>query len=227
MDISTAPFSKAKNYVFIGEAGCGKSEIAINLAYTLKQAGENVHFFDLDQTKPLFRSRDLRTQMESDGIVFHHEEQFYDAPTLASGISETLTSQGTTCVLDIGGNDTGSRVVGGFASIINREDTVVYFVINPYRPWSKSSNVLAETLNSIVWAARVQRVKVICNPNVGYTTTCKEVMDGIQKAAELLDSQLPIEFVTIPNALWDECKDNHTYPFYPLNLYLRYPWTQD
>lgn len=227
MSVAAAPFLKAKNYVFIGEAGCGKSEIAINLAYTLKQAGENVHFFDLDQTKPLFRSRDVKNQMESDGIVFHHEEQFYDAPTLAGGISETLSSDGKTCVLDIGGNDTGSRVVGGFASIVNREDTVVYFVVNPYRPWSKTTDVLAETLNAIVWAARVQRVKVICNPNVGYTTTCAEVLEGVRKTEQLLDGQLPIEFVTVPNTLWEECRQTHSYPCYPLNLYLRYPWTQE
>jgi len=226
MPHTAAPFVKAKNYVLIGEAGCGKSEIAINLAYTLKQAGRNVHFFDLDQTKPLFRSRDLRTQMEADGIVFHHEEQFYDAPTLASGIAETLTNSETTCILDIGGNDTGSRVLGGFSSIVNRADTAVYFVINPYRPWSKNTEVLAQTLNSILWAARVQTVRVICNPNLGYTTTAEEVATGIEKTVALLDGQIPVEFVTVPAALLDECRQNSAYPFYPLNLYLRYPWTQ-
>ena len=220
-------FSQAKNYVFVGEAGCGKSEIAINLAYTLKQAGEDVHFFDLDQTKPLFRSRDLRTQMERDGIVFHHEEQFYDAPTLASGIAETLTCNSKTCVLDIGGNDTGSRVVGGFASIVNQDDTVVYFVINPYRPWSKSTGTIAETLNAIMSAARVRAVQVICNPNVGYTTSAEEVMAGIEKTVELLDQQLPIAFVTVQTEVLDEVADQSPYPCYPLKLYLRYPWTQD
>lgn len=223
----TSPFSGAKNYVFIGEAGCGKSEIAVNLAHTLRKAGKDVHFFDLDQTKPLFRSRDVKEQMEANGIAFHHQEQFYDAPTIASGIAETLTDAKKTCVLDIGGNDTGSRVVGGFASIVNREDTIVYFVINPYRPWSKTAEVLAETLNSIVWAARVQRVKVICNPNVGYTTTCAEVLEGIEKTEQLLEGQLPIEMITVAGSLLDTCKDHSAYPIYPLNLYLRYPWTQE
>ena len=226
MTQNASPFLKAKNYIFIGEAGCGKSEIAVNLAYTLKKAGENVHFFDLDQTKPLFRSRDLKEQMEADGIVFHHEEQFYDAPTIASGIAETLTCDGKTCVLDIGGNDTGSRVVGGFASIVNRGDAVVYFVVNPYRPWSKNTATLADTLNSIVWAARVRSVKVICNPNVGYTTTLQEIKDGIQKTEELLDGQIPIEFITVPKELWEECRQDDSHRYYPLNLYLRYPWTQ-
>ena len=51
---------KKKNFVLLGESGSGKSEIAVNLACVLsKQSpdGKEVHFFDLDQTKPLFRSR--------------------------------------------------------------------------------------------------------------------------------------------------------------------------
>lgn len=226
MAYAAVPFSKAKNYVFVGEAGSGKSEIAINLAYSLKEIGRDVHFFDLDQTKPLFRSRDLKTQLENDGISFHHEEQFYDAPTLASGIAETLTCSEKNCVLDIGGNDTGSRVVGGFASIVNQEDTVVYFVINPYRPWSKTTDTIAETLNAIMNAARVRSVKVICNPNVGYTTTPEEVTEGIKKTTELLDGQIPIEFVTVPKEIMEDMAQSSPYPLYALNLYLRYPWTQ-
>jgi len=41
------------NFVFLGEAGSGKSEIAISFAKALAKAGDKpVHFFDLDMTKP-------------------------------------------------------------------------------------------------------------------------------------------------------------------------------
>lgn len=46
--------------VFLGEAGCGKSELAVHLALSLAGKGREVHFFDLDQTKPLMRSRDAQ-----------------------------------------------------------------------------------------------------------------------------------------------------------------------
>lgn len=49
-----------KNFVFIGEAGSGKSEIVLNIAHKLaEQTGKKVELFDLDQTKPLYRSRDM------------------------------------------------------------------------------------------------------------------------------------------------------------------------
>ena len=46
------------NYVLLGEAGCGKSELAINLARRLLDTGKPVDLFDLDMTKPLFRTRE-------------------------------------------------------------------------------------------------------------------------------------------------------------------------
>ena len=56
-----------KNFVFIGEAGSGKSEIAINFAVNLARIADRpVHFFDMDQTKPLFRSRDVKEKIEAE-----------------------------------------------------------------------------------------------------------------------------------------------------------------
>ena len=54
--------------VFLGEAGCGKSELAVHLALSLAGKGREVHFFDLDQTKPLMRSRDAAALLEAYGI---------------------------------------------------------------------------------------------------------------------------------------------------------------
>lgn len=50
--------SDIRNYVLLGEAGCGKSELAINLACRLLDTGKLVDLFDLDMTKPLFRTRE-------------------------------------------------------------------------------------------------------------------------------------------------------------------------
>ena len=47
--------NEKKNFVFIGEAGSGKSEIILNVAHMLaERTGKKVDLFDLDQTKPLY-----------------------------------------------------------------------------------------------------------------------------------------------------------------------------
>ena len=64
-----------KNFVFVGEAGCGKSEIALNFAMGMRKLTDKpIHFFDMDQTKPLFRSRDVRERLEAEGIAFNESE---------------------------------------------------------------------------------------------------------------------------------------------------------
>ena len=93
------------NFIFVGEAGSGKSEIAINFAKYLASLGNKpVHFFDMDMTKPLFRSRDVIDEVERMGITFHHEVQFMDAPTLVGGVDNHMRDNNCYVVMDVGGD---------------------------------------------------------------------------------------------------------------------------
>ena len=82
--------------VFLGEAGCGKSELAVHLALELAEQGREVHFFDLDQTKPLMRSRDAEALLTGAGITVHFQQQCADAPTQVGGLVPLLTDAGKT-----------------------------------------------------------------------------------------------------------------------------------
>lgn len=96
------------NFVFLGEAGSGKSEIAISFAKALARTETRpVHFFDLDMTKPLFRSRDAGAELEQAGITVHYQEQFMDAPTLVGGVAPMLRDEDSLVVLDVGGTTSG------------------------------------------------------------------------------------------------------------------------
>ena len=81
--IKNALAMKKTNFILIGETGCGKSEIALNLAeYLAKNTDKHVHLIDMDMTKPLFRSRDLLNSGKLSDVNIHYEEQFFDAPTV-------------------------------------------------------------------------------------------------------------------------------------------------
>ncbi len=98
----------AKNFVFIGEAGSGKTEVALSLALGMAESGgKAVHFFDLDQTKPLFRARDAAGELENRGIIFHFQPQYLDAPTVTPGVIERLMDESAVVLLDIGGGSHG------------------------------------------------------------------------------------------------------------------------
>ena len=104
-------------------------------------------------TKPLFRTRDLAAKLEGSGICLHFQEQFADAPTTAGGVRRALMEPCCT-ILDVGGDYIGARAVGAYAPLLRREDTAVYYVINPFRPWSTTLERLDGVFGQILQAAR-------------------------------------------------------------------------
>ncbi|WP_314033099.1 hypothetical protein, partial [Mogibacterium timidum] len=158
-----------KNFLFIGEAGSGKSEIVLNVAAKLaEQTGAKVQVFDMDQSKPLYRSRDMKDAFAQKGVEINYQLQFLDAPTVVGGVAESLMNKDVYTVLDIGGGHNASRVVGVYAHLLKDDDTVPIYVINPYRPWTKSLKAIDETMSDIVTAARLNRIYILGNPNLGY-----------------------------------------------------------
>ena len=218
------------NFIFIGEAGSGKSEIAINFARYLAVNGDRpVHFFDMDMTKPLFRSRDVIGEIENIGIVFHHEEQFYDAPVLVGGVNLLLKDDSCYVVMDVGGNDTGARAIGGYAPKINKENTRVYYVLNAFRPWSGNIDAVDKTLASIMGIAhiRLENVHMINNPNNGVTTTAEEFLSGLVRMEEMVRPYKPLDFACVKEDLYEKVKDKTDVPLFPVHLYLTYPWLEN
>lgn len=215
------------NFIFVGEAGSGKTEIAVNFALALLPLTDReIHFFDMDQTKPLFRSRDVREMLEDNGIVFHYEKQFADAPTMVGGVNETLADPDRIAILDVGGNDTGSRLIGGFSGWANAPRTITYFVINSYRPWSQDIGQIDVTLTAVLNAARIRldNTAVISNPNLGRTTTAEEAVEGEKKTESMLGGLLDISFACARREIAGEVAEKTGKPVFPIDIYMSHEW---
>lgn len=216
-----------KNFIFVGEAGCGKSELSLNFARALTSMTEKtVHFFDLDMTKPLFRSRDAAETLSRDGIVVHFMEQFMDAPTLVGGVMPLLRDPNAVVVMDVGGDHIGARSIGGFAPMLNRPDAAVFYLINPYRPWSDTIEHIDETLGKILGASHIQltQLTLVSNPNNGLDTTADEVAEGHRKTVEMVGEYIPVSFCCAREELVAEVAGRVDVPVFPVRLELTYPW---
>lgn len=215
---------EARNLIFLGEAGSGKSEVALNAAAQLRaQMQAPVHFFDLDMTKPLFRSRDVAQTIEAQGVTVHFEEQFMDAPTLVGGVRKLLKDGGVYTVLDVGGDYIGARSIGGFQQELMREDTVVYYVLNAYRPWSDTMEHIDETLGKILGVSHVglEKLRFIANSNLGAGTSKQQAIEGNQRLAELLKPYAKIAFSCMQAELIDE-EQRQEETLFPMKLFLTY-----
>lgn len=216
-----------KNFVFVGEAGSGKSEIAINFAIGMASLSDKkIHFFDMDQTKPLFRSRDVKECLIEKGIEFHYQEQFFDAPTIPGGVRELLADENAIVILDVGGDHIGSRLIGAFAPFLNRPNTQNFFVINGYRPWSKNLITIDGTMARVLGMAHIklENVSIMSNPNVGITTTAEEVLAGQEKVSDMISEYFRIDYLCAMDSLCPQIEDKTDVPLIPVKLYLTYEW---
>ena len=212
---------RQNNIVFLGEAGCGKSELAVHLALELARQGREVHFFDLDQTKPLMRSRDAEGLLEKAGVTVHFQQQYADAPTQTGGLTPLLLDGSSTVLLDVGGNDTGAKLIGGYAHLLKTAD--VWFVVNPYRPWSATTEHIDGTLSAILRASRLKMPRFLLNPNLGGGTTLEEYLFGIKLGLELLSPYVAVEAAAAPAPLYEQAKAETALPLIPITSHISVP----
>jgi len=219
---------QGRNFIFIGEAGCGKSEIALNLAAALlKEQDRPVEFFDLDMTKPLFRSRDVADSVRALGIDVHYEEQFRDSPTLTGGVEPAMKDPERIAILDVGGDYIGARTLGVYLPFIMRPDTMVFFIVNPYRPWSLDIDHIDGVLGEVLGVSHIPLSKVtfVGNPNLGLRTDVAEVLEGIRRLKASVEEYVPIAFFGVREEIAEDVsKECDGMEIMPLTLYLTYPW---
>ena len=215
------------NYAFFGETGCGKSEIAVNLALALAAEGKKpVRFFDLDMTKPLFRSRDVADMLASAGVSVEFEQQFMDAPTQVGGPAVALRDADSYTILDVGGDYQGAGAVGMYAAALQSSDTAAIYVVNSFRPWSMKLEHIDGVLSQVLGAAKLPLAAItfIGNPNLGVATAAEDVREGLERLRETLGDYVSIPFACVREELWP--MEDTSIPLAPIKLFFTYPWEQ-
>ena len=141
-------------YIFTGHFGSGKTEVAVNFALDLKRTKPDakVALIDMDIINPFFRSADARGILEKNGIVV--ETMLYantnvDAPALTGRMASIIEDRSSYVILDIGGDDLGARACGYYADIINNRPHTVYFVMNPFRPFTAEPELALKVFREI------------------------------------------------------------------------------
>lgn len=220
------PTPTLKNYVLIGEAGCGKSELAINLAAKLRGRGKEVHLFDLDMTKPLFRTRDAVSKLSDLGVTLHFEEQFMDAPTVTGGVRRCLSDENCDTVLDVGGDSIGARAIGAYAPMLNRAETSIWYIINPFRPWSATVSWIDRVLSEILYVSHIQfhKLCLVANPNFGESTTEADILSGLEVLKAQLADAWNISILALETRWKNKIEKQTDIPLFPIERYLSYPW---
>jgi len=174
--------------IFVGHFGSGKSELAINEALATSARDLRPTLVDLDVVKPYFRCRLLKDTLADRGVqlIAPEGDRFYaDLPIILPEIKGAIQDPTRFVYLDSGGDDTGARVLGSFAEVLNESGYEMSLVVNMMRPFTDELESMAEMVERIRGAARLTITDIISNTHLMDDTTPEVVTQGYKEAKKL------------------------------------------
>ena len=211
-----------------GHYGSGKTNIAVNLALSLKQRYPDVALADLDIVNPYFRTADARTVLEENGIQLIASEfanSNLDMPTVAPEVMSVFCKTDGVVIFDVGGDDAGACVLGCLAGGIRQRAYTMLYVVNAYRALTQTPQEAAAICREIETACRLRATAVVNNSHLQQETTSGTVLRaapfGIETARLL---SLPLLYHTAPEEIAGELEGKLT-PVRPVKVRVRPPWS--
>jgi hypothetical protein len=191
--------------LFAGHYGSGKTNVALNYAYTLKQNGFDTVIADIDTVNPYFRTKDSAEELKKVGIELIASEfagSNVDLPALPAAMYDIIFDSEKYAVIDIGGDDRGAFALGRYTPEILRENNYsMLMVINMYRPLTSTPEDTVEILHEIEAASGIPFTGLVNNSNLGIGTTVQTLFDSFEYARKVSElSGLPIYATTCPDS---------------------------
>lgn len=198
--------------ILCGHYGSGKTNVAVNLAFKLREQHDRVTVADLDIVNPYFRTKDSMKEFDERGIRLicsAYANSNVDIPALPQELYSVTDDKGQTVVLDIGGDDRGALALGRLAPQIKTEnDYAMLMVINRYRPLTPDVPSTLEVMREIETACGIPFTGLVNNSNLGEETTAADVLSSMTYADDVAKAtELPLVMTTVKDTLYDALKE--------------------
>lgn len=214
--------------IMTGHYGSGKTEFAVNYAIKLSQFSPKVTLGDLDIVNVYFRSRERKAQlmeMGIDVISSSIEGDSVDIPAVAA-ITSPVRDKSTRYIVDLGGNDTGTMVLGRIRPLLDLSETDFFMVVNTNRPSTSSPEGILKEMKSIEAASGLKVTSFVNNTNLIRETTAENIAmgDKILRQAEGL-SKVPIKYISyVEEVLHEPLPKGLSGEPFPMRFYMRKDW---
>ncbi|MGQ9456906.1 MAG: hypothetical protein ACUVS5_01295 [Anaerolineae bacterium] len=211
-----------------GRFGSGKTEVAINYALALAR-GARPYLIDLDIVTPYFRTRDKAHLLAQQGVTVIAPAEVaanLDTPGITPEILGAIQQTAQPVVLDVGGDKQGARALGQYGPYLRARGCEVWFVVNPFRPFTQDLAGIRLSIAEVEAGSRLQVTALVSNPNLMGETDADLVLRGhqvVEEASKALG--LPIAFLAVERSLLPQFPNGRLpREVLPLTLYLRPPW---
>ena len=195
-----------------GHYGSGKTNVAVNMAYELKEQYDQVVIADLDIVNPYFRTKDSKDELEKRGITLISSEYAgtnVDIPAMPQQMYMITDNKDLRAIIDVGGDDRGALALGRIApSIMEENDYEMLFVINCYRPLTRDAESTIEVMHEIEDACKMKFTAIVNNSNLGNETKAEDVLNSVSYANEVSRlTGLPIKCTCAYGEVYKELKE--------------------
>ncbi len=206
---AVAPRPAERLIALVGGYGSGKTEVAVNLALHLRAHGLVVQIADLDLVNPYFRCREAREAMEAAGVRVVVPEGplvYADLPIVTPQVAGLLApAPGTVSILDVGGDDVGSRVLSSFRPLLREGAYELWQVVNARRPFSATVGGCLAQADAIAAASRLRITGLVSNAHLLDATDADVVLEGVALTrAVALAAGIPLRLVAALGRLADD-----------------------
>lgn len=191
--------------IFAGRFGSGKTEIALNQAVALRDRGRNPYLVDLDIVTPYFRCRDRAEEMAELGVQvispFPAGHRLH-IPAINPQIQGAIEQSERPVVVDLGGDEQGTRALAPYAPLVRNHAYAVYFVVNPYRPFMETPSKIADAVYMLEQCAHLPASALVSNPNLMSESSLETFVRGhrlVKQASQQIG--LPIAFAVVEESL--------------------------
>ena len=214
--------------LFSGHYGSGKTNIAVNYALGLKKEGLKTLIADLDIVNPYFRTRDSEKALKDAGVeivVSSYANTNVDVPALPEEMYRIIDDKQMHAVVDVGGDDRGALALGRLApSLMAEDDYEMVFVMNFYRPLTRTADQLIGVLREVENASGMKVTALLNNSNLGQMTAVSDIAETDALAREVSEkTNLPLLGTTVREDLINEIKGKVVHPM-PIRLHFRDEW---
>jgi len=220
-----------KKVFFAGPMGTGKTEISINYALLWSSnLDEKITLIDLDMVKPYFRLRSVKERLENGKLnilVPPGPYGYADFPIITPQVDSQIRNPDSRAVVDVGGGDTGARLIGRYNEILNPEIADFLYVFNGKRILFDGLDQIYEMIRLMEGAGRFKFTGLVHNSNLMTMSSLKTLESNIDMARQIAGYfNIPIRFHCIRQDLFPAASKKIKGPLLPLKLYLTPEWME-
>lgn len=216
--------------IITGHYGSGKTEFAVNYVTALRESVEGkVAIADLDIVNVYFRSREKKKELEEKGITViasNLEGAGVDVPAVSGAMTTPVTDKSFQYVVDLGGNDVGTLVLGRIKPLLDPTETDFLMVVNTYRPNTSTPEGVIEQMENLEFAAGLKVTGFINNTNLVRETTASCLSEGDAILREVTKrTGVPVKYVSyVEELLTEDIPEGLAGELFPMKFNMRKTW---